>query len=111
MTLAPYTAGTAFNLSSLVPAGGTTAITANTLQVGNAGAGPVTVNGAFNLGGVGALQLTSGGAITETAGGEPDRRLARGDREQPGADGRQPDRGFGGDHDDGRARRSRMRRG
>ena len=62
VVLAPFTAGAGFTLGGGGGLSGTSAITANTLVIGSASAGTVTVAGAFNLSGVPALSLISGGA-------------------------------------------------
>ncbi len=69
VTLAPATPGAAFPLASLVAGGATSAVSADTLQIGNAATGPITVDGAFNLSGTGTLRFVSSGAVTETATG------------------------------------------
>ena len=67
VTLQPLTPGTAFTLGS-GGIGGAPAVTAGTLVVGGASAGPVSITGALNLASVGTLDVLSAGAITETPG-------------------------------------------
>ena len=68
VALAPLP-GQPLALSSFVPAGAATQVSADTLQVGSLAAGPISISGAFSLPNVGTLSLISGGAITETGGG------------------------------------------
>ncbi len=68
VALAPLTPGSAFALGSLLPAGSAPAVTANTLQIGNAAAGSIGISGGFNLANVNTLSLVSAGAVTEAAG-------------------------------------------
>ena len=68
VALAPFQPGAAFTLSNFLPVSTTSAVTASTLQVGNANSGDITVASAFNLPSVGTLALVSGGAIAQGAG-------------------------------------------
>ncbi len=65
VALAPLTAGAPFSLGSFVPGGTVSAVTADTLRVGSASAGTVSIGGSFNLTGVTTLDLRSGADIVE----------------------------------------------
>lgn len=68
VALAPFTPGTPFTLSSLLPPSTIGAIDASTLRVGTPTSGDITVSGAFNIPNVGTLALLSAGSITEAPG-------------------------------------------
>ena len=65
MAFAPFTPGAPFTLGSFVPTGN---ILADTLRVGSATTGTITVSGTFNLSGINTLDLRSGADIVETSG-------------------------------------------
>ncbi len=69
VALQEFTPGAGVTLGSGGSLGTTPPITAATLQVGTAAGGPVTITAAFNLPTVGALNLQSASAITETGQG------------------------------------------
>ncbi len=66
VAIAPLTQGGALSLGGFVPAG---SIVADTLRVGSATTGPISIAGTFNLSAIGTLDLESGSTISESGSG------------------------------------------
>lgn len=69
IALRPVAPGDALVLAGGGVPGIAAPITAGTLRIGDGAAGPVTIAAALDLGGVGALDLESGGAVAESGAG------------------------------------------